>query len=102
MSAAAMRVDELKEFVADKKGIPTEEVLTKMLQEETLIVTFNKLDGDERIMTCTKSFKVIPEEHQPKDSNAKPKLGTVTVWDTNAKGWRSFKYERVTKVEGIS
>ena len=45
MSAAAMRVDELKEFVAEKKGIPTEEALTKMLQENVLVVTFNKLDG---------------------------------------------------------
>lgn len=99
MSAAAMRVDELKEFVAEKKGIPTEEALTKMLQENVLVVTFNKLDGAERVMTCTKSFDVIPKENHPKDSNTKPKLGTVTVWDTNAKGWRSFKYDRVTKVE---
>ena len=99
MSAADMRVDELKEFVAEKKGIPTEEALTKMLQEKVLVVTFNKLDGAERVMTCTKSFKVIPEENRPKDSNTKPKLGTVTVWDTNAKGWRSFKCDRVTKVE---
>ena len=99
MSAAAMRVDELKEFVAEKKGIPTEEALTKMLQENVLVVTFNKLDCAERVMTCTKSFDVIPEENYPKDSNTKPKVGTVTVWDTNAKGWRSFKYDRVTKVE---
>tara|TARA_B110000285_G_scaffold158532_1_gene176885 strand:+ start:2360 stop:2674 length:315 start_codon:yes stop_codon:yes gene_type:complete len=100
MSAAVMRVDELKEFVADKKGIPTEDALTKMLQEGVFIVTFNKLDGAERVMTCTKSFTVIPQEHQPKtESTAKPKLGLVTVWDTNAKGWRSFKYDRVTKIE---
>jgi hypothetical protein len=28
------------------------------------------------------------------------KEGTITVWDLNAKGWRSFKYDRVTKVTG--
>ena len=33
MSAAAMRVDELKQFVADKKGIPTEEDLNKTLKK---------------------------------------------------------------------
>ena len=41
----------------------------------------------------------IPEESRPK-TNSEPKKGTITVWDMNAKGWRSFKYDRVTKVEG--
>jgi hypothetical protein len=100
MSAAAMRVDELKQFVADKKGIPTEEDLNKTLRETTLVVTFNKLDGAERVMTCTKSFDVIPEANQPK-SDKPGKEGNVTVWDVNANGWRSFKYERVTKVEKV-
>jgi|TARA_A200000159_G_scaffold159958_1_gene179355 uncharacterized lipoprotein NlpE involved in copper resistance len=100
MSAAALRVDELKQFVADKKGIPTEEQLNKALREETLVVTFNKLDGAERVMTCTKSFDVIPEANQPK-SDKPGKEGNVTVWDVNANGWRSFKYERVTKVEKV-
>lgn len=100
MSAAALRVDELKQFVADKKGIPTEEQLNKALREETLVVTFNKLDGAERVMTCTKSFDIIPEANHPK-SDKPGKEGTVTVWDVNANGWRSFKYERVTKVEKV-
>ena len=84
--------------IASLKGIPTQETLTKLLSEGILVVTFNKLDGDERVMTCTKSANIIPEEHLPK-TNKEPKQGTVTVWDVNAKGWRSFKYDRVTKVE---
>jgi len=98
MSSAIWHVDKLKEFVADKKGIPTEEELNTMLKETVLVVTFNKLDGAERVMTCTKSFDIIPEEHKPK-TDKKPPAGNVTVWDINAKGWRSFKYDRVTKVE---
>jgi|TARA_B110000093_G_C12852199_1_gene359796 hypothetical protein len=86
--------------VAELKGIPTQEILLEQLRKETLVVTFNKLDGDERIMTCTKSFDVIPEEHKPKTDKA-PKEGNVTVWDINAKGWRSFKYDRITKVEDV-
>ena len=49
--------------VAEMKGIPTQEDLLEQLRKETLVVTFNKLNGDERVMTCTKSFDVIPEEH---------------------------------------
>jgi hypothetical protein len=86
------------DFVANAKGIPTEEKLKETLRKETLVVTFNKLDGDERVMTCTKSFDVIPEESRPK-TDKDSKAGTVTVWDLNAKGWRSFRYDRITKVE---
>ena len=83
--------------VAELKGIPTKEDLNKQLRESTLVVTFNKLDGDERVMTCTKDYKLIPESHRPK-TDKEPPEGNVTVWDINANGWRSFKYDRVTKV----
>ena len=86
------------EFIADTKGIPTHDDLLEQLRKNTLVITFNKLNGDERVMTCTKSFDIIPEEHKPK-TDKQPKEGNVTVWDINAKGWRSFKYDRVTKVE---
>ena len=39
--------------VAELKGIPTQEELLKQLKEEVLVVTFNKLNGDERVMSCT-------------------------------------------------
>ena len=93
-------MNQVQDTVADLKGIPTQVELLEKLRKETLVVTFNKLNGDERIMTCTKSFDVIPEEHKPK-TDKEPKEGNVTVWDTNAKGWRSFKYDRVTKVERL-
>ena len=89
----------VSETVASLKKIPTQEELTNLLSESTLVVTFNKLDGDERVMTCTKDTKLIPEESLPKTNKPPKAQGLVTVWDVNAKGWRSFKYDRVTKVE---
>jgi len=86
------------DFVAGLKDIPVQDELIKLLQEDIYTVTFLKLDGDERVMTCTKSFDIIPEEHKPK-TEKQPKQGTVTVWDVNAKGWRSFRYDRVKKFE---
>jgi len=88
----------VSETVATLKGIPAEKDLTNLLREDILVITFKKLDGDERVMTCTKSFDVIPEDMRPK-TNKESKQGTVTVWDVNAKGWRSFRYDRITKVE---
>lgn len=90
---------ETTEAVAKMKGIPTEIKLREYLSTGVLIVTFNKLDGDERVMTCTNNPENIPEESRPK-TETKTKEGLVNVWDLNAKGWRSFKYDRVTKVQG--
>jgi hypothetical protein len=91
-------VTEISDTVAQLKGIPTQEQLTVRLQKETLTVTFLKLDGDRRVMTCTKSFDIIPLEHQPK-TDKPAKEGTVTVWDITAQAWRSFRYDRVEAVE---
>ena len=89
---------DIKATIANMKSIPTENDLIKTLQMQVATVTFLKLDGDERIMTCTKSLKIIPEANHPK-TDKKAKEGNVNVWDLNAKGWRSFKYDRIKKVE---
>ena len=88
----------VEDTVAKMKGIPTEQQLIEILKKQTMKVTFQKLDGEQRIMTCTKSFDSIPESLRPK-TNKPPKAGTVTVWDLNAQAWRSFRYDRVQAVE---
>ena len=93
-----MVTGEVEKFVAETKGLPTRDELIELLRNEVVEVTFTKLDGDERVMTCTKSFDIIPKENQPK-TDKQPKEGTITVWDVNAKGWRSFRYDRIKKVE---
>ena len=86
----------VKVKVAEMKGIPEEKELVEALQKAIFEITFNKLDGEERIMTCTKITDMIPEDKRPKTD--KPgKEGTITVWDIKADGWRSFRYDRVTK-----
>jgi len=95
----------MNEKIAKLKGIPTKEELYKLLEEEVLEVTFIKLDGDKRVMTCT-----LKEDIKPKATKTDPlsqekvrKISdkVVSVWDVNAKGWRSFRYERVEKVEKV-
>ena len=99
---------EVSDKVAELKGVPNLEDLVEQLQKGVLTVTFLKLDGDKRIMDCTKSFDVIPKEHHPKTDNSvldekvsvePTKVGLVTVWDINARGWRSFKYDRIQSVD---
>lgn len=92
--------------IANWKGIPTREDLLKLLSTETVEVTFTKLDGDERVMTCTLQESYLPSANkedklsQTKIRNLEEK--TIVVWDTKAQGWRSFRYDRVKKVELIN
>lgn len=93
----------VKETVAALKGIPTREQLMKQLAEEVLTVTFLKLDGDQRVMTCTLVPTMIPKA-TVEDPLSQKKVRTInekvcSVWDVNAEGWRSFRYDRVQKVE---
>ena len=50
----------LQETIADMKGIPTRDELMKMLKEDHYTVSFLKLDGDRRVMTCTLHEDVVP------------------------------------------
>ena len=48
------------ETVAELKGIPTREKLVEMLTEDVYSVTFDKINGDERTMTCTLNPQHLP------------------------------------------
>ena len=75
----------------------TKEYLRERLQAGIMRVTFDKVNGDRRIMTCTLQDKYLPppafqsERPEPKDS--------LAVWDLNANGWRSFRLDKVIAIE---
>jgi hypothetical protein len=93
----------IEETIAVIKNIPTREQLIEFLKIDVLIVTFNKISGDERTIECTLNPRFLPEAKQ-EDPLSQTKIRnienkTIIVWDVNAKDWRSFRYDRVTKVE---
>ncbi len=92
----------VSETVAALKGIPTKMDLKLQLEQNVLVVDFNKLDGDNRVMTCT-----LREDMKPRATKTDPLTqkkvretsdAVVTVWDVNAQGWRSFRYDRLNNV----
>jgi len=87
----------LQDNPAVSKEVPTHAALVDQLEQTVLVVTFDKKDGAERVMTCTKSLAVIPTENHPGNTKA-AKEGLINVWDTTAQGWRSFYYNRVKVV----
>jgi hypothetical protein len=91
--------------VAALKGIPTRDDLKHILEQNVVEVDFLKLNGDRRVMTCT-----LREDIKPRATKADPisqkavrdvSDAVVSVWDINARGWRSFRYERVNSVKVV-
>ena len=80
------------------------EDLKRMLFQGITTVTFTKVDGSERVMKCTLNEDYLPVPEQPEEDAApKPKRNlspdVCRVWDIENKGWRSFRYDSVTRYE---
>ena len=93
----------VSETVATLKGIPTKADLKFQLEQNVLVVDFNKISGDKRVMTCTLREDMKPPATKT-DTMSQKKIremsdAVVNVWDVNAKGWRSFRYDRINAVE---
>jgi hypothetical protein len=94
---------QVADAIAALNGIPAKEALLELLSKDLVEVTFNKLDGDERVMTCTLQSNYLPESKRD-DSLSQTKVRNledknIVVWDITAQAWRSFRYDRVTKVQ---
>lgn len=78
----------------------TRDGLIDTLRHNIVTVTFTKVNGDERVMTCTLLSEHIPNapitngEVVVKQTSS----NTVSVWDINANGWRSFRVENVKSI----
>lgn len=89
--------------VAEIKGIPTRDDLKQILTQNVVTVDFLKLNGDRRVMTCTLREDIKPPatKTDPMSQTAVREIAdsVISVWDVNAQGWRSFRYERVNRVD---
>ena len=65
-------------------------------------VTFIKKDGSERVMECTTAPSLVPQE--PVLEGITPKRekkvndDVCPVYDIEAKGWRSFRWDSISRV----
>jgi hypothetical protein len=73
------------------------EELTELLQSNVCEVTFTKVDGTERTMPCTLKTGVVPVVESK--GVKKPNDAVMSVWCTDAQGWRSFRVDNVTAVK---
>lgn len=70
--------------------------IVEMLQKNVCQVTFEKVNGEIRVMPCTLRRDIVPlYEHS---SNKKPNNETVAVWCMDKESWRSFRVESVVEI----
>ena len=74
--------------------------LQTQLRGEILEVTFTKVNGDKRVMNCTLMEQIMPTTTEEKKNTTDKKVNEdiLSVWDIDAKGWRSFRINTVTRV----
>lgn len=80
----------------------TKEEISSELHKGVVEVSFKKVNGDTRIMECTLANNLLPVEDMPAkktDRVKKPNDAVLSVWDINAKGWRSFRVANVFEVK---
>ena len=81
------------------------EEIRRLLQDHVCTVSFTKINGETRDMPCTLKADVVPVKplteavtHMPrKQSDA-----TISVWCTDAAGWRSFRWDSVKQIQVLN
>lgn len=73
-----------------------------MLEENVCEVTFTKVNGDQRIMTCTLKKDLVPQATKTDPLSTKKvralNLEVLPVYDMKAEGWRSFRVDSVKDI----
>lgn len=74
--------------------------IVEQLKQSVMVVEFTKVNGDRRVMTCTLKPDMLPPSKPVTESTeTKPENpNTVSVWDVNAKGWRSFRIANIVSI----
>jgi hypothetical protein len=70
-----------------------------ILAEREMTITFRKADGDLREMRCTLQESVAPKIVRETAEPRKYNPDICVVWDLDRQAWRSFRWDRITRIE---
>ena len=71
-----------------------------ILRNQELTITFTKKDGTDRVMRCTLDPNKLPiQENTNTNSIRKVSTETMSVFDLDAQGWRSFTKKAVKSID---
>ena len=78
--------------------------LLDALHNGILQVRFVKVNGEERIMTCTLAPEYLPKDIREEETHKRTRKENpevISAWDTNKGAWRSFRLENVLSAKVI-
>lgn len=69
--------------------------IVKTLRDQVCKVVFVKANGDTRVMHATLNESMLPAQTDLEEQiqKKKPNSDVLAVWDVEAKGWRSFRWD---------
>lgn len=70
----------------------TREKIKETLNNQDVLIEFEKADGSIRTMTATLRHEVLPPVQE---TNRKKNPDVQVVWDVQAGNWRSFRWDRL-------
>jgi hypothetical protein len=71
-----------------------------ILHEREVTVDFEKATGEFRSMKCTLNQDLGAKYTMTENTNPrKPNLDVCVVWDTTQQAWRSFRWDRLKRIQ---
>ena len=70
------------------------------LKSDVINIIFTKVDGSTRSMKATLNESIVPGEASTRATDSSANTAQA-VWDTEASGWRSFKWDSIKEVNGV-
>ena len=85
----------------DFSDVETRNWLRDLLKSEVVTLTFTKKDGTKREMLSTLCESRIPKSEKSSESAGTRKYSEEAqpVYDIEAKGWRSFRWDSLSMIE---
>jgi len=89
--------------IVDLDDAETREELIESLKKNELRMVFTKLNGEEREIYCTLKEDVISGSgYQYKDNKRKKNSDILVVWDVDADGWRSMRWDSIKEYDNVT
>lgn len=90
---------DMKEYDQDLVDNRIEHIRDIVNTEKVIVVVFEKKDGTERTMRCTRSLDLIPTDKHPKtEVQSSQDETSIKVFDLDISEWRSFRLESVKMI----
>jgi hypothetical protein len=77
--------------------------LQQLLKTSTVRITFEKVNGEKRVMNCTLQAQLLPDQIDLEEaiSEKRVNLESLAVWDLDKKDWRSFRLDKIIDIETL-